>query len=506
MTNSSLSAEVLRAISATMLPGFDGPELPDWLAARLRAGLGGVCLFSMNIESPSQLRELTAAILDANPDAVIAIDEEGGDVTRLHHQTGSPFPGNAILGKLGDPVGTEGIAARVGYELADAGATMTFAPDADINSNPNNPVIGTRSFGTDAHAVGVHTAAWVRGVQGRGIDASTKHFPGHGDTENDSHLSLPVIDRSLEELRERELIPFVDAIAAGTNTIMTSHIMLPQVDPEHPATLSRTILQDLLRGELGFTGVIVTDALDMTGASGKTGIPEAAVRALAAGCDLLCIGSNNTDPQMGEIEAHVAAAIESGVLPAERVLEAAERLRVLADRGRTLRAEAASQPIPDTAWPTPAAVAATFDVLPGVSLPTPSPEAPVHVVTVEGVPNIAVGPLPWGPHAAQTAEARDAGLIFHLVDGTDLSGAVAEIPTGVPIVVLGQNNHRGERVQAVLALLRERGDAPTTVDMGWPAPDRADAQIATLGASRLAGEAFLERWLSGGFAAEEVPR
>ncbi|RLP75754.1 hypothetical protein D9V32_08390 [Mycetocola tolaasinivorans] len=489
-----------------MLPGFDGPQLPDWLAARLRGGLGGVCLFSMNIESPSQLRELTAAILDANPDAVIAIDEEGGDVTRLHHQTGSPFPGNAILGRLNDTVGTEGVAARVGYELADAGATMTFAPDADINSNPNNPVIGTRSFGTDAATVGVHTAAWVRGVQGRGIDASTKHFPGHGDTENDSHLSLPVIDRSLAELRERELIPFVDAIAAGTNTIMTSHIMLPQVDPVHPATLSRTILQDLLRGELGFTGVIVTDALDMKGASGITGIPEAAVRALAAGCDLLCIGSNNTDEQMGEIEAHVAAAIESGALPAERVLEAAERLRVLADQGRTVRAAAAAQPVPDTAWPSAVAVAATFDVQPGTVLPAPSPEAPVHVVTVEGVPNIAVGQLPWGPHSAQDDAVRAAGLVFHLVDGADLDAAVAGIPSGAPIVLLGQNNHRSERVQHVLRALRERGDAPVTVDMGWPAPDRADAQIATLGASRLAGQAFLGRWLAGGFAAESSAR
>src|SRR6201996_3008469 len=295
---------------AVLLPGFDGFELPDWLEKRLRDGLGGVCLFSMNIESPEQLRALTAAIYAANPLALIAIDEEGGDVTRLHSAEGSPFPGNAILGRIDDVERTRAVATTVGEQLREAGVNLNFAPDVDINSNANNPVIGIRSFGADAALVARHSAAWVEGLQSTGVAASVKHFPGHGDTSTDSHLSLPVVDRSLDELRERELVPFVASVVAGTDTVMTSHILLPQVDPDNPATLSRPILQGLLRDELGFTGVIVSDALDMTGASGKTGIPIAAVRAIDAGVDLLCIGTRNTDEQMDEIEAEIARALD----------------------------------------------------------------------------------------------------------------------------------------------------------------------------------------------------
>ena len=265
---------------------------------RLRDGLGGVCLFGPNIESAEQLRALNATLRAANPDAVIAIDEEGGDVTRLFYDRGAPFPGNAVLGRIDDVELTRRVAAAVGAALVATGCTLTFAPDVDVNSNPDNPVIGVRSFGADAELVARHTAAWVDGLQQTGVAASAKHFPGHGDTATDSHLALPVVDLPVETLRARELVPFRAAIAAGSRTIMTSHILLPQLDAEHPATFSARILQGLLRGELGFDGVIVTDALDMAGASGVHGIPEAAVRALAAGCDLLCIGTDNTDDQL----------------------------------------------------------------------------------------------------------------------------------------------------------------------------------------------------------------
>ena len=268
---------------------------------RLRDGLGGVCIFGPNVESAEQLRTLNATLRAANPDAVIAIDEEGGDVTRLFYDRGAPFPGNAVLGRIDDVELTRRVAAAVGAALVATGCTLTFAPDVDVNANPDNPVIGVRSFGADAELVAAHTAAWVDGLQQTGVAASAKHFPGHGDTATDSHLELPVVDLPVETLRARELVPFRAAIAAGSRTIMTSHILLPQLDAEHPATFSARILQGLLRGELGFDGVIVTDALDMAGASGVHGIPEAAVRALAAGCDLLCIGTDNTDDQLDEI-------------------------------------------------------------------------------------------------------------------------------------------------------------------------------------------------------------
>jgi beta-N-acetylhexosaminidase len=224
-------AALRRNIRATLMPGLVGTELPGWLAERLQNGLGAVCLFGQNIASLAQLRRLTDAILAAKPHAVIAIDEEGGDVTRLYFSTGSPYPGNAILGRIDDVDYTEEVGRQVGWELRTAGCTLTFAPDTDVNSNPDNPVIGVRSFGTDPVRVGLHSAAWVRGLQSTGFAACPKHFPGHGDTALDSHLAMPVVDVALATLRERELVPFRAAIAAGAKAVMTSHILLPSPPP-----------------------------------------------------------------------------------------------------------------------------------------------------------------------------------------------------------------------------------------------------------------------------------
>ncbi len=228
-----------RQVAATLLPGFVGTTLPEWLAERLRDGLGGVCIFGPNIVSRAQLRALTDSIYEANPNAIVAIDEEGGDVTRLYYDTGSPYPGNAVLGRLGDLSYTEFVGRLVGWELRLAGCNLNFAPDVDINSNADNPVIGVRSFGSTPEVVAEHSAAWTRGLQSAGIAVSAKHFPGHGDTAQDSHLALPVVDLTLDELRERELKPFAAVIAAGARTIMTSHILLPQIDPEQPCNAER---------------------------------------------------------------------------------------------------------------------------------------------------------------------------------------------------------------------------------------------------------------------------
>ncbi len=464
--------------SAVLLPGFDGTELPDWLAARLRAGLAGVCLFGSNIESRTQLRELTAAIRRANPTALIAIDEEGGDVTRLYYDQGSPYPGNALLGRDGDLAHTEHVARIVGWELRLAGVNLDFAPDVDINSNPNNPVIGTRSFGSDPRLVADHSAAWVRGLQSTGVAASAKHFPGHGDTAQDSHHALPVVDLSLEQLRARELVPFEAVIAAGTRTIMTSHILLPQLDPERPATLSPRILQELLRAELGFDGVIVSDALDMAGASGAIGIPEAAVQAIAAGCDLLCIGTSNTDEQLDSIESAIADAVAAGRLNEARLTDAGRRNQELA---LTLAADAAATEIPDyiTSVDEPLfdlerAIAA-FDVR------TTTPLGSEHlVVALESVANMAVGVAPWGLAAA--------GLDVVTVREGDT------LPAGRPLVIVGKDNHRREWARELIDQARHDFAATLVVDMGWPGDDREYADVATFGASRYAGAA-LAAWL-----------
>jgi beta-N-acetylhexosaminidase len=459
--------------AGTLLPGFEGTTLPEWLRGRLVGGLAGVCLFATNIASPTQLRELTDAIREANPDAVIAIDEEGGDVTRLFQAVGSPYPGAAILGRLDDLASTREIGERVGRQLRAVGVTLNFAPDADINSSDDNPVIGTRSFGADPALVARHTAAWVEGLQSTGVAAAAKHFPGHGDTASDSHLSLPVIDLPLATLRSRELIPFAAAIAAGTATIMTSHILLPQLD-EVPATFSLRILGGLLREELGFTGVIVSDALDMHGASGSTGIPDAAVRALAAGCDLLCIGTANTDAQLGEIEAAVAAAVSDGRLPSSRLADALARVAALGAAGA---ANASSSEPDDEPVYDPRLTMSAFDLRDGA----PTPLEARTIVQLETVANIAVGPAPWGAAAA-------GAPVLRLLDGDALP------ETERQLILIGRDNHRRDWTRATIDAARARDPRTLVVDMGWPSADRRYADVATFGASRHVGQALL-RWL-----------
>jgi len=468
--------------AGTLLPGFEGTELPDWLRARLANGLAGVCLFATNVASPSQLLELTGAIRAANPRAVIAIDEEGGDVTRLFQDVGSPYPGAAILGRLDDLALTRAVGERVGRQLRAVGVTLDFAPDADINSSDDNPVIGTRSFGADPALVARHTAAWIEGLQSTGVAAGAKHFPGHGDTATDSHLALPVVDLPLAVLRSRELLPFAAAIGAGTETIMTSHILLPQLD-DVPATFSARILGGLLRGELGFTGVIVSDALDMRGASGTTGIPDAAVRALAAGCDLLCIGTANTDAQLGEIEAAIAASMSDGRLDPARLDDAVSRVAALGAAAAVMVAQAmaaGAQPDPEPAFDLDRTISA-FDEAPGA----PALIDDHLLVQLDTAANIAVGPAPWGAAAAGAVAAV-------LREGDPLPAS------GQQLVLIGRDNHRRDWTRAVIDTARERDPRTLVVDMGWPSADRRYADIATFGASRHVGQALLRRLAAAG--------
>jgi beta-N-acetylhexosaminidase len=486
--------DLRRSAAATLLPGFEGPELPGWLARRLRDGLGGVCLFGSNVVSLEQLRALTDSIVACNPDAVIAIDEEGGDVTRLFHDGGSPFPGNAILGRLDRADLTEAVGREVGLALAATGCNLDFAPDADVNSNADNPVIGTRSFGADAALVAAHTAAWVRGLQSAGVAAAAKHFPGHGDTATDSHLALPTVDVDPDLLRRRDLAPFRSAIAAGTKAVMTSHILLPRLDPENPATLSRAILQGVLREELGFTGLIVSDALDMRGASGETGIPEAAVRALAAGCDLLCIGTANTDAQLAGIEAAIEEAVADGRLDAARVEEAAQRVVDLARQSAAERArgEVAVSIISEHEPALRAgAVIPAFDVQPAARSALRDADG-LRLIRVETPSNIAVGESAWGIWAALEADPDAAWVRSILSEPVVVAGGDVPMPDGdgsALAVVIGRDNHRHALTRATIDRLRASGPV-VAVDMGWPSDDRAYADIATFGASKLVGEAL----------------
>ena len=293
-------------------------------------GAGGVVLFARDIQSPEQLAALTASLRAERPDLLIAVDEEGGDVTRLEAEEGSSFPGNLALGAVDDVELTRRVGAAIGGELAAVGVNFDLAPVADVIVDPANPIVGVRSFGSDPALVSRHVAAFAEGVQGVGVAACAKHFPGHGESLADSHLEQPVVETDRETLFTRALPPFAAAVEAGVRAVMTAHVRFAALDDE-PATLSAKVI-GLLRSELGFDGVVMTDALEMRAISGTVGLEEGAVRALVAGADALCLGA---DVAPGQVEA-VQAAIARRV-PEERLREAAARVAELADRASSPR-------------------------------------------------------------------------------------------------------------------------------------------------------------------------
>ena len=308
------SADLRRLALAVVQPGFTGLTAPSWLLERLAEGLGGVALFARNIESPAQVATLTAAIHAANPAALVAIDEEGGDVTRLEHATGSSWPGNLALGAVDDTALTEAVAAEIGAALAELGIDLDYAPDADVNVEAANPVIGVRSFGADPALVARHTGAWVAGLQSAGVLACAKHFPGHGDTGVDSHHDLPEVDLGDPETSPW-LVPFRAALAAGAASVMSAHVRVPGIDPR-PATLVPAIMTGLLRDGLGFTGLALSDGLEMGAVAGPLGVAEGAVQAVLAGVDALCIGGGLADAEtVDTVAAALVGAVESGRLP-----------------------------------------------------------------------------------------------------------------------------------------------------------------------------------------------
>lgn len=217
MTTIARATDTLtRDALAVLQPGFTGTAAPDWLLRRLGEGLASVGLFGRNVAGAEQLAALTAQLRAEREDVLVAIDEEGGDVTRLEVRTGSSFPGNLALGAVDDVGLTRAVAAELGRRLAECGVNLNWAPSADVNSNPDNPVIGVRSFGSGTDLVARHTAAYVTGLQSSGVAACTKHFPGHGDTAVDSHHAVPRIDVDGDVLAARDLVPFRAAIAAGS--------------------------------------------------------------------------------------------------------------------------------------------------------------------------------------------------------------------------------------------------------------------------------------------------
>lgn len=303
--------------------------MPDETRRWLEHGLAGVVLFARNIPDAGALGALCKVIRDVKPDALIALDEEGGGVTRLEAAAGSSWPGARALGVVDDLALTGTVAATIANELAGPGANVNLAPVADVLTCRENPVIGNRSFGPDPALVSRHVAEWVRSTQAAGVAACAKHFPGHGATSVDSHIDLPVVDLDRGTLLRDHVAPFRAAMDAGVAMFMTAHVLYRGID-ERPATLSRTLLEGLARRELGFEGVIVTDALNMGAIAGHAGVEAGAVQALAAGADLLCVDGSLLLQQ--QVMTGIGEALRTGDLSRQRLEEAAERVTRLAAR------------------------------------------------------------------------------------------------------------------------------------------------------------------------------
>ncbi|CAN7340749.1 beta-N-acetylhexosaminidase [Paenibacillus sp. LjRoot153] len=310
--------------------GFDALE-PNPHITRLieEYGIGGVIYFRRNVMDAHQLAQLSADLQDISLKSggqplFISVDQEGGMVSRVE-KGATLLPGNMALGAAFAPSGVYASAKVMGKELRQMGVNMNLAPCLDINNNPLNPVIGVRSYGETAAIVSDMGTHAVKGLQDMGVIATVKHFPGHGDTTADSHHDLPVVPHSMERLMELELAPFIKAIEGGVDAIMSAHVVFKALeDSSVPSTLSYKILTELLRGKLGFKGLIVTDCLEMKAISEGVGVAEGAVRALEAGADILLV-SHAWERQIAAIEA-VVAAVESGRIAEARIDESVLRI------------------------------------------------------------------------------------------------------------------------------------------------------------------------------------
>jgi beta-N-acetylhexosaminidase len=494
-----------RMADAILIPPFPGERAPRWVLAALERGLAGVTIFGPNITGPEQLAGLTAQLRSAGGLPLVAIDEEGGDVTRIAHLTGSPYPGNAALGAVDDAALTAAVHQALGQDLAALGINVNLAPSVDVNTAADNPVIGIRSFGSDPDLVARHAAAAVRGLQAAGVAACAKHFPGHGSTSADSHHGIVTVQASLDLLRRRDLPPFAAAIAAGVRGVMPGHLRVPELTGDEPATLSAAALNGLLRGELGFTGVVISDALEMRAVSDLYGIPEAAVLAVAAGTDLLCFGRDAAEDSYLGVRRALSEAVASGRLPAERLAEAQQNVARLRDwlagaapqASPARRAGAAPQAGPAPHWVRDGAgdhiglVAARRAAR--ISAP-PGPLADPVVVELAAPENIAVGDVPWGLRPwvpAASIQRVPAGLAVS--EAAAVAKAALAGAAGRSLIVAVRDAHRYPAVRAVVSELAAARPDTVVLEMGLPLwVPSAGVHLVTYGAARANARAAAE--------------
>ncbi len=327
--------DIRRHVGQLAIVGFDGHDVPADVRSLAREfDLGGVIVFARNVDAPEQVADLArqAQALAAEIPLWVSVDQEGGRVARLKRPF-TEWPPMITLGRAGaegDRL-AERFAMALAAELHAVGISFDYTPVLDVLTNPKNPVIGDRALAERAEDVARIGAILIRTLQGAGIAACGKHFPGHGDTGTDSHHELPLLEHPPDRLEAIELVPFRAAIAAGVASIMTAHILIPSLDEENPATLSPAIVDGLLKKTLGYGGLVVSDDLEMKAISGRYGHSEATVRAIAAGCDAVLMCAPKPDEQMAALEAIIYAA-EEGRLPLKRIEDALARHRRVKER------------------------------------------------------------------------------------------------------------------------------------------------------------------------------
>ena len=467
----TMQKDLRRLANSVLWPGFLGGEAPDWLLDELRDGLAGVVYFAQN--TGGDVAKLSAQIRDANPAALIGIDEEGGNVTRLEAGTGSTLPGAAQLGVLDDTAATAATGREIARRLREVGVDLVIAPVADVNTDPRNPVIGVRAFGDDVELVTRHVLAEIDGIQSGGVAACVKHFPGHGDTYLDSHHALPVTGASAEELVRTHLAPFRAAVDAGVYSIMTAHIVVPGWGAE-PATLNPGLL-GILR-EWGYEGVIITDALDMAAVRETVGIGGGAVRALAAGADLLCIG-NPTNPgenALADQDIHdfraardaIVEALTDGTLPIARVEEAAARVATLTAR--------LAEPVdlPDESHALDDVVRRALTVR-GTISPSSDPRT---VIDARSRPTLAVDDA--GDYVADAIAS--GGTVSRVDAGESVPSAYADVVATLGeqnVVVVDRVNTSPEQ-RALIEAIAQADPSAVIVNVGLPAHE--DLPLATI--------------------------
>ena len=348
------TAVLRRTVSQLFMVGIPGPTLdPATRAFLTDHPVGGIILFRRNVKSGPQLRRLVAALhaTGAGVSPLVGIDHEGGRVHRLRRPF-THFPPALTVGRVGTPRTVEAVGRAMGRELAAVGIDLDFAPVLDVWSNPRNQVIGDRAFATEPARAARMALALARGLERGGVLPCGKHFPGHGDTVGDSHFVLPRVRRTRRALAALELVPFARAIGAGLPALMTAHVLYPTLDPRRPATLSPRIARDLLRGRLGFRGVLFSDDLEMRAVAGRQQPGEAAVASLRAGCDMLLVC------QSLAVARAAIAGVEAAV-GARRLdpLELTASLARIQGLRRRLPRPRRTAPLPRLSWPAHARLA-----------------------------------------------------------------------------------------------------------------------------------------------------